>query len=109
MAAKKDITIYRGDTYVNEVHLQMANNAAINISEMSFAGVIKSSPLANSNTAVFDINKTDSANGIFTFTLTSSNSGQIRPGTYVYDIQQTNGSIVTTLMTGKILVKADVS
>lgn len=109
MAAKKDITIYRGDTYINEVNLRTSNNSAINISAMSFSGAMKTSGLANSNTAVFDIEKTDAANGVFTFTLSAANSANIRPGTYVYDLQQINGSIVTTLMAGKVIIRGDIT
>lgn len=109
MAAEKDIEIYRGDTYVHEVRLKDGANANINITAMSFVASMKTSVHASSNTAVFDVEKTNNSNGIFTFTMTSANSANIRPGVYVYDLQQTNGSVVTTLLQGKVTVKADVS
>jgi len=109
MAAEKNIAIHRGDTYVHEVRLKDSANANINISAMSFVASMKTSVHATSNTAIFDVSKTDNANGTLTFTMTSANSANIRPGIYVYDLQQTNGSVVTTLLQGKVTVSPDVS
>lgn len=109
MAANKDIEIYKGDTYVHELRLKDSSNVAINITSMSFKGAIKVSTQSSSNTASFEVSKTDASNGIVTFTISASNSANIRPGTYVYDFQQQNGAIVTTLLQGKVVVKSDVS
>lgn len=109
MAARRNIEIYRGDTYTHEVRLKNSSNNAINISSMSFSASIKSSAQATSNIAVFDVAITDAANGIMTFSLTAANTANLVPGTYIYDLEQTNATVVTTLLRGNVVVKSDVT
>lgn len=109
MAAEKDIEIYKGDTYIHELRLKDSSNVAINITSMSFKGAMKVSNQSSSNTASFEVSKTDASNGVVTFTISASDTSNIRPGTYVYDFQQQNGTIITTLLHGKVVVKADVT
>ena len=44
-----------------------------------------------------------------TFSMTSSNTANIASGIYYYDLEETNGATVTTLMGGKVTVIGDIS
>ena len=43
------------------------------------------------------------------FSLTSAQTANIAAGTYVYDLQETNGSVVLTIMSGTVTVTAEVT
>lgn len=109
MAGTRDIILYAGDTYVHELRLKDSANAAINISTHAYSGQIKLGRSATENIASFAAQITDGANGIVQFSLAANTTASITPGTYYYDIQQINGTIVTTLLAGKAIVQGDVT
>lgn len=109
MAGTRDIVLYAGDTYVHELRLRNSSNAVINISTHTYSGQIKLGRSATENIAVFTSQITDGANGVVQFSLAANTTASITPGTYYYDIQQINGTIVTTLLAGKAIVQGDVT
>ena len=109
MAGSRDIVLYAGDTYVHELRLRNSSNAVINISSHTYSGQIKLGRTATENIASFTSEITDGANGVVRFSLAANITSNIAAGTYYYDIQQTNGTIVTTLLAGKAIVQGDVT
>lgn len=109
MAASRDISIYQGDFYTHEARIKNSSNNAINISGRTYTAQIKKSKGSGSVVASFTTEITNAANGILTFSMSASNTGNIPSGTYYYDLEEVNGSVVTTLMGGKVTVIGDIS
>jgi hypothetical protein len=104
MPAERNINIYQGDTYVHELNLKNSANAAINISSRSYSGQIRKRASSSTIVATFSSEITNGANGIVVFSLTSSTTANIRAGTYVYDFQEVNESVTTTILSGSASV-----
>lgn len=109
MAAERNIEIYQGDTYVHQLSVIDSANAVINISSRSFAGQIRKRRLSSTITATFTTEITDGANGVVVFSLAANLTSNIASGSYVYDFQETNGAVVSTLLTGNVTIKAEVT
>lgn len=109
MPGKRDITIYSGDTYVHEVRIKDSNGTPISITGRTYSGSVKLSKMAENVLVSFTPNIVDGANGVVKFSLTSSETGSLTPGTYHYDFQEVNNVVTTTLLTGKIVIEADVT
>lgn len=109
MAGMRDITIYKGDSYTHRVNIKNSSNTAINISGRSYVAQIRKSKATESVIASFTTNITDAANGVLILSMTSSQTSGINTGIYYYDLQETNGSYVTTLMGGKVTITGEVS
>jgi hypothetical protein len=108
MPGERDISVYAGDTYAHELRIRNSANTAINISSRTYSGKIKVARASEEVVASFTVVITDGANGIVLFSLTSANTANISSGTYYYDFQEDNVGVVTTLLTGKAVVKAQV-
>lgn len=109
MAATRNITIYQGDTYAHELRIKDSANANVNISTRTYTGQIRKKRNSDTAAATFTSEITNGANGIVVMSLTSAETANIASGTYVYDFQETNGSTVTTLITGTATITGEVS
>jgi hypothetical protein len=109
MAATRNITIYQGDTYAHELRIKNSSNANVNITSRTYTGQIRKKRNSETSAATFSSEITNAANGIVVLSLTSAQTANIAAGTYVYDFQETNGSTVTTLITGTVTVTGEVS
>lgn len=108
MPGERDISIYAGDTYTHEVRLKDSNNAAINITGRIYSGALKISKTSSDIIATFTTNISNANGGVVNFTLSSSTTSNISPGTYLYDFQEENVGVVTTLLAGKAVVTGQV-
>ena len=109
MAAERNIEIYQGDTYAHQLSLKNSANAVINISTRTYAGQIRKKKSSETITATFTSEITDGANGVVVLSLTPGVTANIASGSYVYDFQETNGAVVTTLLAGNVVVVAQVT
>lgn len=109
MAATRNITIYQGDTYAHELRIKNSANANVNITSRTYTGQIRKKRNSETSAAIFTSEITNGANGIVVMSLTPAATSNIAAGTYVYDFQETNGSTVTTLITGTVTVIGEVS
>ena len=109
MAATRNITIYQGDTYAHELRIKDSANANVNITSRTYTGQIRKKRNSDTITATFTSTLTNAANGVVVMSLTSSNTANISAGSYVYDFQETNGTVITTLITGTVTVTGEVS
>ena len=109
MAAERNISIYQGDTYTHDVTLKDSSNTAIDISGRTYSGQIR--PFAGSNdvTATFTTEVISGGEGRMRFSLSTAQTANIAAGNYVYDLQETNGAIVLTIMSGTVSVTAEVT
>lgn len=109
MAATRNITIYQGDTYAHELRIKNSANANVTITSRTYTGQIRKKRNSDTAAATFTSEITNAANGIVVLSLTSAQTANIAAGTYVYDFQETNGTIITTLITGTVTVTGEVS
>ena len=109
MAATRNITIYQGDTYAHELRIKNSSNANVNITSRTYTGQVRKKRSSDTAAATFTSEITNAANGIVILSLTSAQTANIAAGTYVYDFQETNGAIITTLITGTVTVTGEVS
>ena len=109
MAATRNITIYQGDTYAHELRIKNSANANVTITSRTYTGQIRKKRNSDTAAATFTSEITNGANGIVVMSLTAAPTANIAAGSYVYDFQETNGSTVTTLITGTVTVTGEVS
>lgn len=109
MAATRNLTIYQGDNYAHEVQLKNSSNAVINISTRSYAGQIRKRRSSETISATFTSEITDGANGKVVFSLLPADTAALPAGRYVYDFQETNGAVITTILTGTVTVTGEVT
>ena len=109
MAANRNIDIYKGDTYIHELRLKDSSNTAINISTRAYTGQIRKKRNSDIVLLEFATSITNGANGIVSFSLTPVQTATLSAGIYVYDFQEINASVVTTLVTGNVTVTGDVT
>jgi len=108
-AGQRDITVYQGDTYVHEIRIKNSANTAINITSRTYAGQVRKRRSSDDVSAIFTANITDAANGVVVFSLSTSDTASLRSGSYVYDFQETNSGVITTLLTGNLTVTGEVT
>jgi hypothetical protein len=109
MAAERNITIYKGDTYVHEVRIKNSENVNTDITGRTYKAQIRKSRSSDAIVLNFDIVITDAQNGIIRMSLSPENTSVVSSGTYFYDFEEKNQDIVTTLMSGKVTVTGDVT
>lgn len=109
MAAKRNISIYKGDTYLHSLSIKDSSNTAIDLSTRTYIAQIRQSSAASGAEASFAIDTTDAANGVIVLSLTASQTSSLKSGTYYYDLQETAGTVITTLMYGDAVVSGDIS
>jgi len=104
MAARRDINIYKGDTYTHSVTLQDSNTSAIDVSARTYVAQVKNSAASTEVIASFDIDASDAENGVVVLTLSSTQTRGLKTGNYYYDLEETADSVITTLMFGDAIV-----
>lgn len=108
--ATQDITIMRGDTeVVVAVLLQEDETTPINITGRTYTSQIRSTQDAAIIAASFTCAVTDGANGEVTCTLSATNSAELDPGFYYWDLQENASGVISTILAGRVTVLADVT
>lgn len=108
MAATRNISIYRGDTYTHQVSIRDSSNVAIDITDRTYTSQIRRSP-SSDVILTFTSAITDASNGVVQISLTSTQTASLDTGIYIYDLQETNGSNILTLMRGNVTVTGDIT
>lgn len=105
----KSFKIYRGDTFAFQMTLKTGTSTYLNITDSSFIAQIKEKGKV-AVAATFDVTKVNLLGGVIKVTLSSTESAKLAANkSYVFDVEMTNPSGKTTILTGPILVTADVS
>jgi len=103
------LTVRIGDTETVTLYLQDAAGAAINITGRTYAAQIRETADASSVLASFTCAISNAAGGIMTATLPAATTAALTPGSGVWDLQETNSSVVTTLLAGPVTIVQDVT
>ena len=109
MASFVELTIEQGANFSTILDLKDSSGALLNISGYSVASQMRKSYYSTSaNNFVMTI--TDASSGQITMTMNSSNTSNIVPGRYVYDILLTdNGGVKTRIIEGIVNVLPSVT
>lgn len=107
MPAARNLSIYQGDTYSHTVTFQDGTGAALDVSGVTFTASIETT--AGAATASFTVGTGSAASGIITLSLSSSTTGGITAGDYVWDLQGVSGGATTTYLAGRVRVRGQVT
>jgi hypothetical protein len=104
--AKLNVKMVRGDTAAPPILIQ-ENGSAADLTGRTFAAQIRRS--ASSATAIdIDVDTTEAADGILVLRIDEETTETLT-GEYVWDLQQTIGDTVRTLLSGRWTFDADVT
>ena len=86
------------------------NGSAMNLTGYSVASLMRSTHDSGTVVGTFTCTISNASGGVITMVMTSSVTGAIEEGIYVYDIEIASGSgTVTRLMEGEITVNPEVT
>ena len=100
-----ELEIDAGATFSTEIIVSEDNGTGKNLVNYSVASQLRKSYYSSTATD-FDINITDSSNGIFVMGISAANTANLRAGRYVFDVEleNTNDGTVTRIFEGVITV-----
>ncbi len=107
--ANYPLNIIIGDTETVTVTLQDKDGVPVNITGRSYSAQIREKPKSSTVLATFTGSIINAAAGKFSVTLSASNSANLQPANAVWDLQETYGSVVTTLISGTVTITRDVT
>lgn len=107
--ANLPINIRIGDTETISVAIQDAAGAPVNITGRTYAAQIRSTTDATTVLATFSCSIVSGAGGTLTASLSASTTAALTAGLGVWDLQETNGTTVTTLLAGPVTIVQDVT
>lgn len=84
------------------------NDSPVSMAGWTFLAQIRVSALSTSTLiASFTVVTTDASTGTVYFRLLPATTSTIAAGTYWYEIQNTNGGVITTMFCGPLIVEGD--
>jgi hypothetical protein len=98
-----------GDTETVSLTIQDSTGTAINITGRTYAAQVRATTDASSTLATFSCAVVSGSAGTVNCTLSATTTAALSPGTGVWDLQETNGSTVTTLLAGPVTISQDVT
>ncbi len=110
LTRQNDLAIDQGADYKLELEFLDAADVAIDISAKTYAGQLKKSPEDAAAAAAFGFAfPGGGSDGKVDATLSAAVTAGLDPGTYVYDIEETTGAVITRVMEGVAEVTAQVT
>jgi hypothetical protein len=108
--ATLDLNITRGDTETIVVSLtQDDQTTPIDITGRTYTAQLRTSPDIAIISASFTCTVTDGSNGQVTCVLSSTDSAELKPGYYYWDLQENASGVISTVLRGTVTVDADVT
>lgn len=107
--ANYPLTIRTGDTETVSVAMQTAAGAAIDITGRTYQAQIRDLASSTAVVATFTCTVTNGTAGQFACTLGTATTAALTPQTAVWDCQEINSGVVTTLLAGQVFIVQDVT
>ncbi len=102
------LTVRIGDT--ETISLTITDSAGpINITGRTYAAQIRAFPSSSTIVAAFTCAIVNAAAGTVACTLSATTTAALTPQTAAFDLQETNGAVVTTLLAGQVSIVQDVT
>lgn len=98
-----------GDTETVTVTRQKEDGTPINITGRVYSAQIRAKASSSTALATFNCAIVDAANGIFACTLPASTTAALSPANAVWDLQEVNGVVVSTLLSGPVYIEKDIT
>ena len=98
-----------GDTETVSVTMQDADGNPINISGRTYSAQLREKASSASPLATFSCSIINAAQGKFACTLSAEITEDLQPVNAVWDLQENNGGVITTLLAGKAVISRDVT
>jgi len=108
-AANLPLEIRIGDTETVSVTILDENEQPVNITGRSYAAQIRTTTDASTALATFTCAIVSGPAGTLTATLSATTTAALTPGLAVWDLQETSGTTVTTLLAGPVTIVQDVT
>lgn len=107
--ARQDLVITRGDTETVYATMTTDGSTPIDITGRTYAAQLRTTPDISIISASFVCAVTDGPNGEVTCTMTPTESSQLDPGYYYWDLQENASGVISTILAGQVTVLADVT
>ena len=106
--AELDLILRTGDT--EQITLNLSNEGTpVNITGRTYAAQIRPEPLSSTIIASFSCVITDAAGGVVVCTLTAAETATLAPTIGVWDLQETNATVLPTLVAGTATIQSDIT
>jgi hypothetical protein len=107
--ANLPLNIRIGDTETISVAIKDSTGAPVNIAGRTYAAQIRTTTDAATALATFSCSITNAAAGTLAATLSATTTAALTAGLAVWDLEETNGTTVTTLLAGSVTIVQDVT
>lgn len=108
-AGTYNFILEQGATFTRTLTVQ-ENGSAMNLTGYSVASKMRSTHDSGTVVGTFSCTISNASGGVIVMTMTSSTTGNIEEGMYVYDIEITSSAgTVTRLMEGNVTVTPEVT
>lgn len=107
--ATQNLTITRGDTEIVVVNITSDGSTPIDITGRTYRSQIRRTKDSGTIAAPLNCTVTNAAQGQVQVVLSAGDSATLPTGTCFWDFEETNGSVVTTILAGTVTVLADVT
>lgn len=109
MAAFANLYIDQGSNFTSTVTVEDSNDNLVNITNYTTRGQVRKSYSASTATN-FTTTITNATNGEFTIALSRTQTGALKAGRYVYDVEVISPTgVVTRVVEGQVTVNARVT
>jgi sugar/nucleoside kinase (ribokinase family) len=107
--ARQDLTITRGDTETVFVTMTTDGSTPIDITSRVYSSQMRTSPDSKVISATATCTITDGPNGELAIVFSASDTSDLSPGYFYWDLQENASGVITTLLSGTVTVLADVT
>jgi hypothetical protein len=107
--ANYPLNVRIGDTETVTVTMQDASGVAINITGRTYSAQIREKASSSTALATFSCSIVNAAQGKFACTLSSGITTNLSPANAVWDLQESNSGVITTLLAGDVVISRDVT
>jgi hypothetical protein len=107
--AKQDLVITRGDTEIVDVTITTDGTTPVDITGRTYASQMRVTPDIAAISITGTCTIVNAANGQMRVTFAAADTADLDPGYLYWDLQETAGATVSTILSGTVTVLADVT
>lgn len=108
MSKIQNLYLDQGATFVSNLTYTDNNKNPVDLSGFSVRAEFRNS-YSTANSYTFTASMIDEGNGVVNLSMSASDTANVKAGRYVYDIEAYNGTIVTRIFEGLVIVNPEVT